>query len=70
MLLAIIDSHEGNIFVNPSLTDIHTFISEVFPTFGQREIGEVAAQYSAFGSTLDQAIAILSEGKRPNNHSQ
>ncbi|KIL64433.1 hypothetical protein M378DRAFT_11449 [Amanita muscaria Koide BX008] len=61
MLLAIIDSHEGNIFVNPSLTDIYTFISEVFPTFGQREIGEVAAQYSAFGSTLDQAIAILSE---------
>ena len=61
MLLSFTNSHEGNIFVNQSRTDITNFIAQLFPLFGKKEVEAVVAEYSKFGLPADQANAIMGD---------
>ena len=61
MLLSITNSHEGNVFVNQSTTDITNFVTQLFPLFGKKEIEAVVTEYSELGSPADQANDIMGD---------
>ncbi|KAG0695774.1 Alpha/Beta hydrolase protein [Suillus ampliporus] len=61
-LLAITNSHEGNIFVNQSMTlDIADYVKTLFPNFGSAQAAGVAMMYQNHGSNVDQANLALGE---------
>ncbi|KAF8622796.1 hypothetical protein AX15_006726 [Amanita polypyramis BW_CC] len=61
MLLSITNSHEGDIFVNQSTTNITHYVAQLFPLFGEKEIRAVVREYSGFGSPANQTNAIMGD---------
>ncbi|KAG2063071.1 alpha/beta-hydrolase, partial [Suillus decipiens] len=61
-LLAVVNSHEGNIFVNQSMTmNVADFIRTIFPNFGPAQITGAAAMYQDMGSNVNQANLVMGE---------
>ncbi|KAG0695772.1 Alpha/Beta hydrolase protein [Suillus ampliporus] len=61
-LLAVTNSHEGNIFVNQSMTlDIADYVKTLFPNFGSAQVAGAVMMYQNQGSNVDQAILAMSE---------
>ncbi|KAF7366003.1 Carboxylic ester hydrolase [Mycena venus] len=60
-LLAVINAHEGTIFVNasvPASANISEYALELFPDFGLAQASQVHALYADVGSPFDQAAAV------------
>ncbi|KAG2743957.1 alpha/beta-hydrolase [Suillus brevipes Sb2] len=61
-LLAVVNTHEGNILVDQSTTmDITDFIGNIFPNFGPAQINGAAAMYQNLGSNVNQANLVMGE---------
>ncbi|KAG1750596.1 Alpha/Beta hydrolase protein [Suillus paluster] len=61
-LLAVTNSHEGNLFVNQSMTlDIADYVKMIFPNFGYAQAAGAAMMYQNQGSNVDQANLVISE---------
>ncbi|KAG1753521.1 Alpha/Beta hydrolase protein [Suillus paluster] len=61
-LLAITNSHEGNMFVNQSTTlDIADYVKTRFPNFGSAQVAGAVMTYQDQGSNIDQANLVTSE---------
>ncbi|KAG1731964.1 Alpha/Beta hydrolase protein [Suillus paluster] len=61
-LLAITNSHEGNIFVDQSMiSDIPDYVKTLFPNFGPVQAAGTAMMYQNQGSSVDQAKLVMSE---------
>ncbi|KAG2342022.1 alpha/beta-hydrolase [Suillus weaverae] len=61
-LLAISNSHEGNIFVDQSTTlDIADYVKMLFPTFGSAQIAGAVTMYQNQGSNVNQANLVMGE---------
>ncbi|KAG1740867.1 Alpha/Beta hydrolase protein [Suillus paluster] len=55
-LLAVTNSHEGNLFVNQSMTmDLADYLKTVFPNFGSAQAAGAVMLYQNQGSNVDQA---------------
>jgi hypothetical protein len=62
VLLSVINTNEGTLFVNQSLDyDIAEYARNLFPLLGSKEINAVASTYQSLGSSLDQVIAIMGD---------
>ncbi|KAG1758247.1 Alpha/Beta hydrolase protein [Suillus occidentalis] len=61
-LLAVVNTHEGNILVDQSTTmGVPDFIGNIFPNFGPAQINGAAAMYQNLGSNVDQTNLVMSE---------
>ncbi|KAG0695775.1 Alpha/Beta hydrolase protein [Suillus ampliporus] len=61
-LLAVTNSHEGNVFVNQSMTlDIADYVKTLFPNFGSAQAAGAVMMYQNQGSNVDQAILAIGE---------
>ncbi|KAG1811280.1 Alpha/Beta hydrolase protein [Suillus subaureus] len=61
-LLAVVNTHEGNILVNQSTTlDVADFIRTIYPNFGPAQITGAAMMYQNMGSNVDQANLVMGE---------
>ncbi|KAG0695323.1 Alpha/Beta hydrolase protein [Suillus ampliporus] len=61
-LLAVTNSHEGNRFVNQSITlDIEDYVKMFFPTLGSAQAAGAAMMYQNQGSNVDQANLVIGE---------
>ncbi|KAG0693371.1 Alpha/Beta hydrolase protein [Suillus ampliporus] len=61
-LLAVTNSHEGNMFVNQSmLMDVADYVKKLYPNFGSAQAAGAAMMYQNQGSNVDQAILALAE---------
>ncbi|KAG2064949.1 alpha/beta-hydrolase [Suillus decipiens] len=61
-LLAVVNSHEGNIFVDQSTTmSVADFITTIFPNFSPAQITGAAAMYQNMGSNVNQANLAMAE---------
>ncbi|KAG2359504.1 Alpha/Beta hydrolase protein [Suillus spraguei] len=61
-LLAVVNSHEGNIFVDQSMTmNVTDFIRTIFPNFGPAQITGAATMYQNMGSNVNQANLVMGE---------
>ncbi|KAG2035335.1 Alpha/Beta hydrolase protein [Suillus americanus] len=61
-LLAVVNTHEGNILVNQSTTlDVTDFIRTIYPNFGPAQITGAAMMYQNMGSNVDQANLVMGE---------
>ncbi|KAG1740350.1 Alpha/Beta hydrolase protein [Suillus lakei] len=61
-LLAVVNTHEGNILVDQSTTlDVADYIGAVYPNFGPAQITGAATMYQNKGSNVDQANLMISD---------
>ncbi|KAG1739930.1 Alpha/Beta hydrolase protein [Suillus paluster] len=61
-LLAITNSHEGNLFVNQSTTlDIADYVKTLFPDFGSAQAAAAVKMYQNQGSNVNQANLVIGE---------
>ncbi|KAG2017587.1 carotenoid ester lipase [Coprinopsis cinerea AmutBmut pab1-1] len=62
-LLAVTNTHEGRMFVNPNATWLETenYASQLFPLFGPSQASAAAIVYRSFSSDYDKASAIMGE---------
>jgi carboxylesterase type B len=61
-LLAVVNTHEGNILVNQSTTlDVADYIRTIYPNFGPAQISGAAMMYQNKGSNIDQANLVMGE---------
>jgi hypothetical protein len=61
-LLAVTNSHEGNIFVDPQTTlNITEYVTKLFPKFGSAQAAGVATMYEGLGNNVDQASLAIGE---------
>jgi hypothetical protein len=61
-LLAVVNTHEGNILVDQSTTmNVTDFIRTIFPNFGPAQINGAAMMYQNMGSNVDQANLVMGE---------
>jgi cholinesterase len=66
IVLAATNTFEGALFIDPttaSTVQVPTYLSQLFPNFGAKEIAAATAQYSGLGSPSFQVTAIMGEGK-------
>ncbi|KAJ7818652.1 Alpha/Beta hydrolase protein [Mycena leptocephala] len=62
VLLSVINTNEGPLFVNQSLDyDVAEYARNLFPLFGSKESNAVASTYQSLGSPLDQVNAIMGD---------
>lgn len=65
-LLAVTNTLEGSIFLDlKSAPTVHvsTFLQQLLPELGQREISAAVAEYKDLGSPFEQVTAIVGECK-------
>ncbi|KAG6865988.1 hypothetical protein C0991_009990 [Blastosporella zonata] len=65
VLLAVTNTDEGFIFINQNSASTVTtasYVSQLFPKFGAREIAGATAQYTNLGTPINQADLIMGEG--------
>ncbi|KAG2751792.1 alpha/beta-hydrolase [Suillus brevipes Sb2] len=61
-LLAITNSHEGNIFVDQTTTlDVADYVKTLFPTFGSAQVAGAVAMYQNQGSNVNQANLVMGD---------
>ncbi|KAG0695327.1 Alpha/Beta hydrolase protein [Suillus ampliporus] len=61
-LLAVVNSHEGNMLVNQSMTlDIEDYVKTLFPTLSSAQAAGAVMMYHNQGSNVDQANLVLGE---------
>ncbi|KAG2139720.1 Alpha/Beta hydrolase protein [Suillus clintonianus] len=61
-LLAVVNTHEGNIIVDQSITlNVTDYISTIYPNFGPAQITGAATLYQNLGSNVDQANLVMGE---------
>ncbi|KAG1732243.1 Alpha/Beta hydrolase protein [Suillus paluster] len=61
-LLAVTNSHEGNVFVNQSTTlDIADYVQTLFPNFGSAQVAGAVMMYQNQGSNVNQANLVMGE---------
>ncbi|KAG1779477.1 Alpha/Beta hydrolase protein [Suillus placidus] len=61
-LLAVTNSHEGNLFVNQSTTlDVAAYVKTLFPNIGSIQAAGAATLYQNYGSNVDQANLVMGE---------
>jgi carboxylesterase type B len=61
-LLAVVNTHEGNILVNQSTTlDVADYIRTIYPNFGPAQISGAAMMYQNKGSNVNQANLVMGE---------
>jgi acetylcholinesterase len=62
LLLAVTNTHEGEIFVDKSMTlDIADYISTLFPNFGPAQAAGAAKIYQDLGNNVNQANLAVAE---------
>jgi hypothetical protein len=62
VLLSVINTNEGPLFINQSLNyDVAEYVRNLFPLFGAKESNAVASTYQSLGSALDQVNAIMGD---------
>ncbi|KAG1834979.1 Alpha/Beta hydrolase protein [Suillus subalutaceus] len=55
-LLSMTNSHEGNAFVDQSMTlDVADYVKTLFPNFGSAQVAGAVTMYENYGSNLNQA---------------
>ncbi|KAG1838524.1 Alpha/Beta hydrolase protein [Suillus subalutaceus] len=61
-LLSMTNSHEGNIFVDQSMTlDVADYVKTLFPNFGPAQVAGAVALYQNYGSNVNQADLVMGE---------
>ncbi|KAG2147943.1 Alpha/Beta hydrolase protein [Suillus clintonianus] len=61
-LLAVTNSHEGNIFVDQSTTmDVTDYVKTLFPNFGSAQAAGAVTMYQDQGSNANQANLVMGE---------
>ncbi|KAG2130975.1 Alpha/Beta hydrolase protein [Suillus bovinus] len=61
-LLAMTNSHEGNYFVNQSMTlDVADYVKTLFPNFGSTQVAGAVMVYQNYGSNVNQANLVMGE---------
>ena len=64
MVLSIVNSHEGDIFVNQTTAatvQIPNYVANFFPNLGAQDITAAAQLYQGLGSNIEQANLIAGE---------
>ncbi|KAG1888838.1 Alpha/Beta hydrolase protein [Suillus subluteus] len=61
-LLSMTNSHEGNNFVDQSMTlDVADYVKTLFPNFGPAQVAGAVALYQNYGSNVNQANLVMGE---------
>ncbi|KAG2358500.1 Alpha/Beta hydrolase protein [Suillus spraguei] len=61
-LLSVTNSHEGNIFVNQSMTlDVADYVMTLFPNMGSAQAAGAARIYQKYGSNINQADLVVGD---------
>ncbi|KAF5342611.1 hypothetical protein D9611_001408 [Ephemerocybe angulata] len=60
-ILALTNSNEGTLFVNPNVTSIEDYIAALLPTLPSEQVKTAASQYSGSGSAAEQAASVYGE---------
>ncbi|KAG1843467.1 Alpha/Beta hydrolase protein [Suillus subalutaceus] len=61
-LLSMTNSHEGNNFVDQSMTlDVADYVKALFPNFGPAQVAGAVTMYQNYGSNVNQANLVMGE---------
>ncbi|KAG1875719.1 Alpha/Beta hydrolase protein [Suillus subluteus] len=61
-LLSMTNSHEGNAFVDQSMTlDVADYVKTLFPNFGSAKVAGAVTMYENYGSNVNQANLVMGE---------
>ncbi|KAG1838526.1 Alpha/Beta hydrolase protein [Suillus subalutaceus] len=61
-LLSMTNSHEGNNFVDQSMTlDVADYVKALFPNFGPAQVAGAVTMYQNYGSNVNQADLVMGE---------